>query len=978
MALIAVAVSALWLLILDRAWTAATAGDGEDRLGWRGLLSLLGALGMIQAGLAALWLAVRGAGSLAASATRRRAPAALAAGVVAGGLAVYPFLLVGGELASGDWISQQPWAWAVRLAAAAGGALGLAVLGGLDVLLQHGATSAPRRRAAFAAVLLAGSAALGWFNVTVWFGLYPGLHTAASLVAGLLALVAALSAGRWFVARAGGRLRAGASALAAALLVAGLAAWLSMDRGTRSEVLAGAATCMDAVRHLADRGPRRALVLEVLESPDRARARAEREERPPRGLLEIPADWNLVWVIGDALRADALPPNRAGGKRLARPGDTPFLDRWLEGAVRFRHAYSQAACTTRSMPPLFRSLEPNEDSATVGVPLGSYARSLGRRPIAAVPSFFVESRVEAFNLLLDGFEDVETYHEADMERELEATLALIERNREQPFLAWIHFYALHMPGWADGRILGHQDGDAQERYRRSLCWFDGQVERLMAGFEALGLGGKTVFVLGADHGQSLGEKRAVSHGANVWEETVRVPLAFRIPGRPGHLVDTAVVGNIDILPTLAELAGAPEHPTHRGRSLVPLLVDPDAPWRRDYLIRSRKEDIIGLVRGRHKLVHYADGDALYRYDVWADPNESRNLFDLAGDLDRSLLGSVLHRAPERFGVQLAQPEVRQALLRRLRDVDPRRGGDDVAFLLKLAVLEGSPEARDEVRRIYERTQELDARLELAGHAFASDAGFWSGELAGLLEAHAGTPTELDIVRRLTVQGQPGFAAKVVARRMGWWAEHGRAEDWRPWLELIRPWTGKQERHFGQPLLGMLRAAGAAMDRGADPPAETPPTEPVIDARLLELLLIDVGSLRPAKQSKLRRELARAILALADHPDPLVRAAAFRSLGRYGARGDAAEVRRVLAVPDQPLQVRQGALWAIARIEGEAAVPLIAELGEDPRLTLDAVGALREIGSRQGLPFLERVAKENFHNIHRSRAHKAAEAIRKKR
>lgn len=971
---IAIGFSALWLLVLDRVFTVATAGAGEDRLGTRGLVSLLGALGIIQVGLAALWLVARGAGRCAEATTGRRIWPVLSAGCVAGALASYPFHLVGGELSSGDWISEQPYAWIVHLAVVAGGALAIAVLGGLDTWLGLGPGVRPRWRLPFLAVLLSGSAALAWFNVAVWFNLYPRLHTAAFLISALLAFVACWTLARWIVVGWGTRIRVGVAAGVVVPLALGLAAWLSMDRGIRSEVLAGAATCIDAVRTLADKGPRRALMLEALEALGLERTRAAREDRHPRGLLKIPADWNIVWIISDALRSDALPPNRTGQKRLARADDTPFIDGWLAGAVRFRHAYAQAACTTRSMPPLFRSLEPHEDSRAVGVPLGSYARSLGRKPIAAIPSFFVESRLEAFNLLLDGFEDVETYHEADMERELEVTMSLVERNREQPFLAWIHFYALHVPGWADGRMLGRKHCDVQECYSRSLRWFDEQFGRLMAGFDELGLTGKTVFILGADHGQSLGEKRAVSHGANVWEETVRVPLAFSIPGRSGQLVDNAVVGNIDILPTITDLTGAPAHPMHRGRSLVPLLVDPEARWRRDYYVRSRKADVCGLIRGRHKLVHYADGDALYRYDVWSDPNESRNLFDISGDLDRSLLQAVLYRAPGRFTSQLEEPEVKTALLGRLRAVDGSRAGEDVAFLLELAALEGSPEARAEVRRIYRNTSDLEARLAIIGHSFAGDAETWSAELRRLVEAHAGTGTELAVVRQLAVQGQPSFAADFVAGRMAWWAEHATAEDWRPWLELIRAWPGKTEKVFGRSLLAMLRQAEAAIDRGAAAAGDRAAPEAAIDSRILELLLADVGALRPQKRSALRSDLARAILSLARHPDPLLRGAAFRSLGFFGDELAAAEVRRALDVPGQALPVRQGALWAIARIEGEAAIPLLAELGDDPLLTLDAVDALREIGSRQALPYLERVAKENFHALIRGRARRAAEAL----
>ncbi len=975
---LAVLGSSLWLLILDRIVTAATSGSGEDLIGARGLLSLFGALTVFQIAVAASWLLVRGVGAWVGRVTGGWRWRVLASSCAAGALASFPFHLVGEELSSGDWISQQPYAWVVHLAICAGGALAIAAVAGLDAAAGAGTGAPVRWRVALQVGALVASVALAWFNVTVWFSLYPHLHIATYLLSALLSFVAFRALTEAIVARRSNRLRAGLSAVVTALLATGIATWLTMDRGTRSEVLAGAATCTDTVRRLADRGPRGSLMLEALESLGMERARAAREERHPRGLIRIPPDWNIVWIISDATRADALPPNRTGKKRLAHSDDTPFIDGWLEGAVRFRHAYAQAACTSRSMPPLFRSLEPHQDSRAIGVSLGNYARSLGRKPIAAVPSFFVESRLDEFNQLLDGFEDVEVYHEADMDRELEITRALIERNRKQPFLAWIHFYALHIPGWADGKRLGRRYCDPQECYSRSLRWLDGQFERLMESFEGLGLAEKTVFILGADHGQSLGEKRAVSHGANVWEETVRVPLAFRVPGRPGHLVDGAVVGNIDIVPTIADLAGAPENPTHRGRSLVPLMVDPAASWHRDYYCKSRHADVVGLVRGRHKLVHYADGDALYRYDVWSDPNESRNLFDLSNDLDRSLLQAMLYRAPERFASQLKEPEARALLLQRLQAVGSSRDGEDIAFLLKLAALEGSPEVGAEVRRIYGATDDLGARLAIIGHSFSVDPETWSAELTRLVESGAGTERELEIVRQLAVQGQQSFSPRFVAERMQWWAEHGTAGDWLPWLEMIRAWPKKTEGTFGRPLLAMLRAAGEVEGEGtAGSGGEERSAGEGSDVRVLEPLLVAVGSLRPARKSSLRSKMADAILSVARHPDPLIRGTALRSLGFFGDADDADDARRILDESGQALQVRQGALWAVARIDGEAAIPLLTRMGDDPMLTLDAVDALREIGSAQALPYLDRVAKKNFHFLIRGRAKRAAETIRKK-
>jgi hypothetical protein len=317
------------------------------------------------------------------------------------------------------------------------------------------------------------------------------------------------------------------------------------------------------------------------------------------------------------------------------------------------------------------------------------------------------------------------------------------------------------------------------------------------------------------------------------------------------------------------------------------------------------------------------------------------------------------------------------LLQRLQAVESSRDGEDIAFLLKLAALEGGPEVGDEVRRIYGATDDLEARLVIIGHSFSVDPETWSAELERLFEAHAGTDGEPGIAKRLAVQGQPSFSPQFVAARMQWWAEHGTAGDWLPWLELIRAWPKKAEKTFGKPLLTMLRAAGATVGEGTAGAGARDPAGAGADVRVLEPLLAAVGSLRPARKSAIRPKMADAILSVAGHTDPLIRGAALRSLGFFGDADDAAEASRILEEPGQALQVRQGALWAVARIQGEAAIPLLTRLGEDPLLTMDAVDALCEIGSAQALPYLDRVAKKNFHFLIRGRAKRAAETIRKK-
>jgi arylsulfatase A-like enzyme len=117
-----------------------------------------------------------------------------------------------------------------------------------------------------------------------------------------------------------------------------------------------------------------------------------------------------------------------------------------------------------------------------------------------------------------------------------------------------------------------------------------------------------------------------------YEESIRVPMVVRIPWITRPLVDDHLVLNIDLAPTLAELAGvAADHPD--GRSLVPLLQGEHPLWRSAFV-----EEYLGPDQGfnggpppfeairttRYLYVEYRVG---WRelYDLQTDPYELHNL-----------------------------------------------------------------------------------------------------------------------------------------------------------------------------------------------------------------------------------------------------------------------------------------------------------------------------------------------------------------
>jgi iduronate 2-sulfatase len=120
---------------------------------------------------------------------------------------------------------------------------------------------------------------------------------------------------------------------------------------------------------------------------------------------------------------------------------------------------------------------------------------------------------------------------------------------------------------------------ALQAYYASISFMDAQVGRVLAALDRLGLADSTTLVFTSDHGYLTGE-HGLWQKQSLFEPSARVPLLIVAPGvgRPGSVVRTPV-SQVDLYPTLCELAGVKAPANLQGESLVPLLKDPAAPSR---------------------------------------------------------------------------------------------------------------------------------------------------------------------------------------------------------------------------------------------------------------------------------------------------------------------------------------------------------------------------------------------------------------
>ncbi len=246
-------------------------------------------------------------------------------------------------------------------------------------------------------------------------------------------------------------------------------------------------------------------------------------------------------------------------------------------------------------------------------------------------------------------------------------IRLLNRHRNEPFFIAAGFYRPHVPWIAPSKYFDlyplskvelipfdesemhiapelayftkpahwgmteQQRREAMQAYYASISFLDVQVGKLLDALERLRLADNTTVVFWSDHGYSLGQ-----HGQwmkqTLFEPAARVPMMVGGAGvRARGRTCPRTVELADLYPTLAALCGLSGVPADlHGRSLAPLLANPNTPWTKPAITQVRRPTAMGYTirTERYRYTFWGDGEQgeeLYNYD--ADPRELKNLAD---------------------------------------------------------------------------------------------------------------------------------------------------------------------------------------------------------------------------------------------------------------------------------------------------------------------------------------------------------------
>ena len=242
---------------------------------------------------------------------------------------------------------------------------------------------------------------------------------------------------------------------------------------------------------------------------------------------------------------------------------------------------------------------------------------------------------------------------------------LIEDHKDKPFFLAIGFYKPHTPYVAPSKYFENypmntiklpeepagnretkpkpalqstpeplfgvtvdQARECKQAYYAAISFVDAQIGKVLDAMDKNKLWENTVVVFWSDHGYHLGQ-----HGLwmkqSLFEESARVPMIIVAPGAKGNgKVSPRTVEFVDLYPTLADLSGLTPPNNLAGKSLKPLLDDPNTKWDKPAFTQVWRGNFSGhsVRTERWRYTEWNGGkDGVELYDHDNDPREFTNL-----------------------------------------------------------------------------------------------------------------------------------------------------------------------------------------------------------------------------------------------------------------------------------------------------------------------------------------------------------------
>jgi len=249
-----------------------------------------------------------------------------------------------------------------------------------------------------------------------------------------------------------------------------------------------------------------------------------------------------------------------------------------------------------------------------------------------------------------GFDKYDTFDEHSVNYKKRYQEILKEISKQEKFFLFLQYSQFHTSLVKDVVKDSNDDEyyenvkENEKRFEKNIPDCSNVIDTITSTLNELKILDKTILIILSDHGTSFGEKKGEKfYGTFVYDNTIKCFCLLHIPNlQPKHIVHQC--SNIDIFPTIAEIAGLLSNVTSKdimGNSLFDMIKQEENVDREVFVETGglygpwpspKKHNVFCIRKNNKKLIYNSTPNTWEFYDLKSDPQELKNLYDESSEL----------------------------------------------------------------------------------------------------------------------------------------------------------------------------------------------------------------------------------------------------------------------------------------------------------------------------------------------------------
>lgn len=362
---------------------------------------------------------------------------------------------------------------------------------------------------------------------------------------------------------------------------------------------------------------------------------------------------NVIIISMDTTRADALSCYTLG------QSSTPNIDAVADQGVLFENVISPMPLTLPAHSTMMTAAIPPQHGVHENFEMVLGDSNITLAEILAEHDFSTHAIISAAVLdrkfgLAQGFETYDDHFKNPIkgtdvverrgDETSEVAMQWLQEHAEEKFFLFLHYYDPHylydapepfaskfMPVPDEGKQLTDID-KMLGSYAGEVAYMDYCIGQVIEKLKALDLYDSSLIVLVGDHGEMLLAHQEQTHGYFIYQEAIKVPMIFKIPGVIEPKRINSIAGIVDIAPTICSLLEIKMPAEIQGVDLSGQIRSTDtAPEDRAIFCESlagtkyNANSMLGVVTDRYKYIQTTRPEL---YDLAEDPGEKNDLIEI--------------------------------------------------------------------------------------------------------------------------------------------------------------------------------------------------------------------------------------------------------------------------------------------------------------------------------------------------------------